>query len=141
VAAAVGFDLTAGRIDTTTQPVLQYRRPRRLPDHDPVTCPNDFRTGLLACCTKSGHGLYEQNLPAEHFGTPAGEAASLALHESQARLWEITPSAAAVAFWEHFFPPARELFPEALEGRRAGRIPFRRQRGRADADPGPGPTR
>src|SRR3712207_8146975 len=35
------------------------------------------------------------------------------LHESQARLWENTVGRSR-AFWEHFFPKARQVFPEAL---------------------------
>jgi carboxypeptidase Taq len=114
VATAVGFDLTAGRIDVTTHPFFSTVGPG---DCRITTryCPDDVRTGLFGVLHEVGHGLYEQNLPAEHFGTPAGEATSLALHESQARLWENAVGRSR-AFWEHFFPPACELFPEALAG-------------------------
>ena len=44
--------------------------------------------GLYSVIHEAGHGMYEQGLPGELFGTPAGEAPSYGLHESQSRLWE-----------------------------------------------------
>ena len=52
---------------------------------------------------ETGHGMYEQGLPAEHFGTPLGAACSLGIHESQSRLWE-NQVGRGRPFWEHFFP-------------------------------------
>jgi carboxypeptidase Taq len=60
-----------------------------------------------------GHGLYEQGLDPQHYGTPIGEAASVGMDESQARLWENRVGRSR-GFWEHFLPVARERFPEAL---------------------------
>ncbi len=46
--------------------------------------------GIIRSAThEAGHCLYEQSLPAEHFGTAAGAYTSLGLHESQSRLWEV----------------------------------------------------
>ena len=59
---------------------------------------------------EAGHGLYEQGLPAEHFGAPLGTHASLGIHESQSRLWENHVGRDA-AFWEHWHPIACEHFP------------------------------
>jgi carboxypeptidase Taq len=112
VAAAVGFDFAAGRLDTTTHPFFSTLGPRDVR----ITTrfqPERFRDGLFAALHEVGHGLYEQNLPAEHHGTPAGEAPSLALHEAQARLWE-NGVGRSRPFWDHFFPLARALFPAAL---------------------------
>ena len=60
-----------------------------------------------------GHGLYEQGLDPQHYGTPMGEAASLGMDEAQARLWENRVGRSR-GFWEHFLPRASERFPEAL---------------------------
>ena len=60
-----------------------------------------------------GHGLYEQGLPAGHFGTPMGEAVSLGVHESQSRLWENAVGRSR-AFWSYWFPMAQRVFPGAL---------------------------
>ena len=49
---------------------------------------HQFGDAFFGILHEVGHGLYEQGLPAEHFGTPMGEAVSLGVHESQSRLWE-----------------------------------------------------
>jgi carboxypeptidase Taq len=111
-AATVGFDFRAGRLDTTVHPfccaigpgdcrlTTRYRR-------------DDFGEAFFGTLHEVGHGLYEQGLDPEHHGTPAGEVPSLALHESQARLWENLVGRSR-AFWEYFFPQARGIFHEAL---------------------------
>lgn len=112
VAAVIGFDFQAGRLDTTTHPFFSTLGPRDVR----ITTrfePNRFRDGLFGILHEVGHGLYEQNLPAEHHGTPLGEAPSLALHEAQARLWENAVGRSR-AFWAHFFPLAQATFPAAL---------------------------
>jgi carboxypeptidase Taq len=114
VAAAVGFDFAAGRLDTTTHPFFSTLGPRDVR----ITTrfqPQRFGDGLFAVLHEVGHGLYEQNLPTEYHGTPVGEAPSLALHEAQARLWENAVGRSR-AFWAYFFPLARDLFPAALRG-------------------------
>jgi carboxypeptidase Taq len=111
-AAALGFDFTAGRLDTAAHPFfspvgpgdcrIATRYGRR-----------DFTTGFFATLHEVGHGLYEQGLDPAHHGTPLGEAASLGVHESQARLWENTVGR-GLPFWRHFFPLARRHFPGPL---------------------------
>jgi carboxypeptidase Taq len=111
-AATIGFDFTAGRLDTTTHPFFSAIGPgdTRITTRFRA---DDFRDGLFATLHEVGHGLYEQNLPIEHYGTPVGEAVSLTLHESQARLWE-NQVGRSRSFWGHFFPTARDVFPEAF---------------------------
>jgi carboxypeptidase Taq len=112
-AATIGFDFTAGRLDTTTHPFFSTIGP----GDTRITTrfrPDDFRDGLFATLHEVGHGLYEQNLPAEHYGTPVGEAVSLTLHESQARLWE-NQVGRSRAFWDYFCPVARDVFPETVD--------------------------
>jgi carboxypeptidase Taq len=108
-AVRVGFDFAAGRLDTTTHPFFSPigRGDIRITTRFRAA---DWRDGLFATLHEVGHGLYEQNLSAEHYGTPAGEAVSLTLHESQARLWE-NQVGRSRPFWQHFAPAARELFP------------------------------
>ncbi|HSY43936.1 MAG TPA: carboxypeptidase M32, partial [Candidatus Acidoferrum sp.] len=60
---------------------------------------------------EAGHGLYEQGLSAEYFGTPLGTAVSLGIHESQSRLWE-NHIGRSEAFWERWHPVACEHFPD-----------------------------
>ncbi len=110
VVEALGFDFTAGRIDTTTHPFCttlgldDCRLTTRYDEHD-------FTGSLYSILHEAGHGLYEQRLPAEHYGTPLGMAASLGIHESQSRLWE-NHVGRNPAFWEHWHPVACEHFPE-----------------------------
>lgn len=110
VAAAIGFDFEAGRVDATTHPFCSTAGPGdcRLTTRYRET---DFTYSLYSILHESGHGLYEQGLPAEHFGTPLGSAASLGIHESQSRLWE-NHIARHPAFWEHWHPIACRHFPE-----------------------------
>src|SRR5207244_3261384 len=75
--------------------------------------PRHFPEGFFGILHEAGHGIYEQGLPPEHFGTPCGSAASLGIHESQSRLWENQIGRSRV-FWEHFFPRAKQVYLSAL---------------------------
>lgn len=87
VAKAMGFDLSGGRIDEAAHPFmtrLHLGDVRLVTRYDPA----NLLDGLYSIIHEAGHGLYEQGLPAGLYGTPAGEAPSFGLHESQSRLWE-----------------------------------------------------
>lgn len=110
VAGLLGFDFTAGRLDVSPHPFTV------------PFCSNDVRIttaykednpfdALKSAIHETGHGLYEQGLPAEHFGMPLGEAASLGLHESQSKLWENHIGRSA-EFWSYMLPALAETFPE-----------------------------
>ncbi|MGA2751177.1 MAG: carboxypeptidase M32 [Verrucomicrobiota bacterium] len=109
VAEAIGFDFQAGRIDTATHPfcstlgAADCRLTTRYNE-------SNFLQSLYGVLHEAGHGLYEQGLPTDDFGTPNGTAVSLAIHESQSRLWE-NHVGRAPAFWEHWHPVACEHFP------------------------------
>jgi carboxypeptidase Taq len=113
-AAALGYDFAAGRLDTTTHPFFATVGPGdcRIATRYRPRCFND---GFFATLHETGHALYEQGLPAEHYGTPLGAVPSLALHESQARLWENTVGRSR-SFWAHFFPIVCQVFPASLGG-------------------------
>jgi carboxypeptidase Taq len=111
-AAAIGFDFDAGRLDVTTHPFCSGVGPgdcRITTRYNPRRF-NDAFFGILH---EAGHGIYDQGLDPEHYGTPMGCATSLGIHESQSRLWENQLGRSA-SFWEHFFPVTQQLFPEAL---------------------------
>jgi carboxypeptidase Taq len=111
-AAAIGFDFDAGRLDVTTHPFCSGMGPGdcRITTRYNARHFNDAFFGILH---EAGHGIYEQGLLPEHFGTPLGSAASLGIHESQSRLWE-NQVGRSQAFWDYFYPRAREAFPGAL---------------------------
>ncbi|MEM9659724.1 MAG: carboxypeptidase M32, partial [Planctomycetota bacterium] len=112
VAAAIGFDFQAGRLDVTEHPFCGGAGPRdvrlttRYRD-------DDFGDAFFSTLHEAGHGLYEQGLLAEHYGLPTGEATSLGIHESQSRLWE-NQVGRSRAFWSYWRPRAEKLFPETL---------------------------
>ncbi|MBX3377641.1 MAG: carboxypeptidase M32 [Phycisphaeraceae bacterium] len=112
VAAAVGFDLERGRLDVAAHPFCMAIGPgdTRLTMR---YAERSFGDGFFAMLHEVGHGLYEQGLPAEHYGTPMGMAASLGMHESQSRLWENLVGR-SLPFWTHFYPRLRNVFHEAL---------------------------
>lgn len=68
-----------------------------------------FPQAFFGVLHETGHALYEQGLPSDHYGTPCGAYVSLGIHESQSRLWE-NQVARSRPFWEHFFPRARQMF-------------------------------
>jgi carboxypeptidase Taq len=110
VAEAIGFDFDAGRVDTTTHPFCTTLGPadcRLTTRYDE----RDFTQSLYGILHEAGHGLYEQGLAPEYFGTPLGTAASLGIHESQSRLWE-NHIGRHPAFWDYWFPRACAHFPD-----------------------------
>lgn len=111
-AVAIGFDFGAGRLDTTAHPFCS--------GFGPGDCrittrynPRFFNEAFFGVLHETGHAMYEQNLPAEHFGTPCGVACSFGIHESQSRLWE-NQVGRGRPFWDHFFPRLKQTFPTAL---------------------------
>ena len=111
-AAALGFDFQRGRLDVTAHPFCTGIGP----GDTRITTRFDerqFSDAFFGILHEVGHGLYEQGLPAEHFGTPMGEAASLGVHESQSRLWE-NAVGRGKPFWSYWLPMAQRVFPGAL---------------------------
>jgi carboxypeptidase Taq len=111
-AVALGFDFQRGRVDTCVHPFSTLVAPGDCRIAVRYNS-NYFSDAFFALLHEVGHGLYEQGLDPEHEGTPAGSVNSLALHESQSRLWE-NLIGRGLPFWKYFFPRARQAFPEAL---------------------------
>jgi carboxypeptidase Taq len=113
IAAAIGYDFEAGRIDTTTHPFCTTLGPRdvRLTTRYEDA---DFTSSLFGVLHEAGHGMYEQGLPADDYGLPSGSAVSLGIHESQSRLWE-NHVGRSHAFWERWYPVAQEHFPQLAD--------------------------
>jgi carboxypeptidase Taq len=113
-AAAVGFDFTAGRLDVSIHPFCSGLGPgdtRLTTRYDE----NYFGDAFFGVLHETGHGLYEQGLEPDHFGTPRGEAISLGIHESQSRMWENLVGRSR-SFWQFFLPKARQLLAGTLSG-------------------------
>ena len=110
VAKQIGFEFGRGRLDETDHPFCTTLGPN---DHRILTRYYDdsFSSGLYGTLHEAGHGIYEQGLPTEWFGLPAGCAASLGVHESQSRLWE-NMIGRSKEFWQWCLPHARTWFPQ-----------------------------
>lgn len=113
-AAVIGFEFNRGRLDITHHPFCTELGP-----HDcRITTRYDekfFNSAFFGILHEAGHGIYDQGLRSELFGTPPGQFVSLGIHESQSRMWENLVGRSA-AFWDHFFPHWQQHFPEAATG-------------------------
>ncbi len=117
IAQKMGFDLQAGRMDISTHPFTTQFHPfdvRITTRYDE----KDLLYSVWSTIHEAGHALYEQGLPAEHFGTPLGEAISLGIHESQSRIWE-NNIGKSKAFWQYLYPKLQTSFPRPF-----ARVPF-----------------
>lgn len=113
VVAALGFDFSRGRIDTTVHPFcgghpLDTRMTTRFDENNPLD-------SLTSAIHETGHGLYQQGLPDALAGTALGSPVGMAVHESQSRIYE-NQIARSRAFWSHWEPRYRALFPQQLNG-------------------------
>lgn len=109
----IGFDFTRGRIDASAHPFCSgfgpgdCRLTTRYHDHH-------FPQAFFGVLHESGHGIYEQGLPAESVGLGIGQADSLGIHESQSRMWENFVGRSR-PFWKYLYPTVQEAFPVALK--------------------------
>jgi len=59
--------------------------------------------------------MYEQGIDPALRRSPLSDAASMAFHESQSRMWENLVGR-SLPFWKFFFPRLKERFPAQLDG-------------------------
>lgn len=109
----LNFDFTSGRQDISTHPFTTNFNAKDVRVTTRIN-ENDFCEMLFSCIHETGHALYEQGLPAEDYGLPSGEYLSLAIHESQSRLWENNVGRSK-NFWEYNFPAAQKIFPDQFK--------------------------
>jgi carboxypeptidase Taq len=112
-AKQIGYDFDAGRLDVSAHPFSTSFHPL---DSRITTrySRSEFMESISGVIHETGHALYEQGLPAAHFGTPLAEAVSLGIHESQSRLWENMVGKSR-PFWIYFYPLLQREFPAALQ--------------------------
>ncbi|HOD06389.1 MAG TPA: carboxypeptidase M32, partial [Anaerolineaceae bacterium] len=70
-------------------------------------------SALFSTMHEGGHALYEQGFDPALRGLPLADGASMAVHESQSRLWENLVGR-SLAFWKFFYPRLKEYFPTQL---------------------------
>ena len=109
-----GYDWTRGRQDKAPHPfqttfaVDDVRITTRYEEENPLAM-------LFSTMHEAGHALYEQGSNPEYERTPLAGGTSLAVHESQSRMWENLVGR-SLPFWEHFYPALKKLFPTQLDG-------------------------
>jgi carboxypeptidase Taq len=74
---------------------------------------NLLGSALFSTMHETGHALYEQGVGHIWARTPLASGASLAIHESQSRMWENLVGR-SLPFWEHFYPSLQASFPSQL---------------------------
>lgn len=109
IAEKMGFDFGAGRIDESTHPFTTSSHPLDVRFTTRYK-KNNLLYSVGSTIHEAGHGLYEQGLPIEHFGTPLAESMSMGIHESQSRMWE-NMIGKSKSFWKFFYPKMQKEFP------------------------------
>jgi carboxypeptidase Taq len=109
IIAQLGYDLDSGRMDRSAHPFTSKIGPGDVRITTRFN-PDSFVMALFSSIHETGHALYEQGLPVECWGTPRGRSISMAVHESQSRMWE-NMVAKSHGFWKYFYGVARNRFP------------------------------
>lgn len=109
-----GYDWNRGRQDKAPHP---FQTTFSVND---TRITNRYETGnplatLFSAMHEAGHAMYEQGSNPAYERTPLAGGTSLAIHESQSRMWE-NMVGRSLPFWEHFFPALKKTFPSQLEG-------------------------
>ena len=112
VITCFGYDWTRGRLDVAPHPFTTEF------GHGDVRITTrylkeDVGSALFSTMHEAGHAMYGQGVPESYKRHPLGGAASLAIHESQSRLWE-NIIGRSKEFWSHFYPSFQMLFSEYL---------------------------
>jgi len=109
-----GYDWSRGRQDKAPHPfettfsVNDVRITTRYELDNPLAT-------LFSTMHESGHAMYEQGVNPSYERTPLASGTSLAVHESQSRMWENLVGR-SLPFWEHFYPAFKKAFPAQLDG-------------------------
>ena len=112
VISKFGYDWTHGRQDKSTHP---FTTNFGLNDVRITTRfnPEYLPTALFGTMHECGHALYEMGVDKKYNRSPLGGGASMAVHESQSRMWENLIGRSR-PFWNYFFPRLKEIFPSQL---------------------------
>jgi len=114
VVTQFGYDWSRGRQDKAPHPfettfsVNDVRITTRFEAENPLAT-------LFSTMHESGHAMYEQGVNPAYERTSLESGTSLAVHESQSRMWENLVGR-SLPFWEHFFPTLKKTFSSQLDG-------------------------
>jgi carboxypeptidase Taq len=114
VTSAIGYDFNRGRQDKVHHPFmtnLGYGDQRITYRVDE----NFLNPYIFAIMHEAGHAMYEQGIPKSLARSALYGGTSLAIHESQSRLWENLVGR-SLPFWEWYYPKFQKRFPEQTKG-------------------------
>ena len=114
LAKAIGYDFKRGRQDPTHHPFstnLGYGDQRITYRADE----NFFNTYIFSIMHEAGHAMYEQGIPERLSRTVLYGGTSLAIHESQSRLWENLVGRSK-SFWQWYYPTLQKRFSSQTSG-------------------------
>ena len=109
-----GYDWSRGRMDKAPHPfetafsVNDVRITNRWEAHQPIAT-------VFSAMHEAGHAMYEQGVNPAYERTALAHGGSLAVHESQSRMWENIVGR-SFAFWELMYPQLKKTFPSQLDG-------------------------
>lgn len=113
VISCFGYDWQRGRQDRSMHPFTinfgldDVRITTRFDPERPASA-------LFSTIHECGHALYEQGVNPAYRRTPLADCSlSMALHESQSRLWENLVGR-SLPFWKRFYPQLQRAFPSEL---------------------------
>ncbi|MCB1153388.1 carboxypeptidase M32 [bacterium] len=109
----IGFNTDGGRLDIAVHPFCtgtggDVRLTTRYFENEPFA-------SFYGVLHEAGHGLYEQGLREDALGTPLGWSSTMAIHESQSRMWE-NEIGRSRAFLKFFESRLQEAYPTQLSG-------------------------
>ena len=107
-----GYDWNHGRQDLAVHP---FTTGFGLNDVRITTkiVPDFLNPCLFGTFHECGHALYEQGIAKKYNRTSLADGASMAIHESQSRMWENLVGR-SLPFWKKYYKDLQELFPTQL---------------------------
>jgi carboxypeptidase Taq len=107
-----GYDFERGRLDRAAHP---FSTSFGLGDVRITTRfnPKYLSSALFGTMHESGHALYDMGYDPSLDRTPLADGASMAIHESQSRMWENLVGR-SLPFWRFFYPRLQQVFPAQL---------------------------
>jgi carboxypeptidase Taq len=75
--------------------------------------PERAASALFSTMHEAGHAMYEQGISHTMRRSPLATGTSMAVHESQSRMWENLVGRSK-SFWKFFYPKLQKTFPQQL---------------------------
>ena len=111
LAGYVGFDFDRGVMAVSAHPFTTnlHNKDVRITTH----YTDSVDSSLFSVIHEAGHGIYELGIRDDLTLTPAGQGASMGMHESQSRFFENIIGRNR-AFWVPIYKKVQEMFPRQL---------------------------